>query len=76
MDHWQNHAACKDMDPELFFLDNPNDNCEAMITCREQCPVRMECLVFAIEHKIEHGVWGGCGVRARRRIKRRGREVA
>jgi WhiB family redox-sensing transcriptional regulator len=38
---------------------------------REQCPVRMECLVFAIEHNIDFGIWGGCGRRARRRIKRR-----
>lgn len=74
MGDWRDQAACKDADPELFF---PRTEvlAEAEAIC-ESCPVRMDCLVYAIENNIEHGTWGGYGVRARKRIKRRGRVVA
>ena len=31
------------------------------------CPVLDECREHALEHRIEHGVWGGCSERERRR---------
>jgi WhiB family redox-sensing transcriptional regulator len=71
---WAERASCKDMDPALFFPQKPVD-VEIWKICKE-CPVRIECLTFAIENKIDHGVWGGFGERARRRIKRRSRENA
>jgi hypothetical protein len=40
------------------------------------CPVRVECLEYALTHRIEHGVWGGASERERRRILRRRRDVA
>lgn len=33
-----------------------------------KCSKRAECLNYAIEHKIYHGVWGGMTVRERRTI--------
>ena len=32
------------------------------------CEVRVECLEYALEHRIDHGVWGGASERERRRI--------
>ncbi|MEJ7721580.1 MAG: WhiB family transcriptional regulator [Ilumatobacteraceae bacterium] len=32
------------------------------------CPVTEPCLEYALDHRIEHGVWGGHSERSRRRI--------
>jgi WhiB family redox-sensing transcriptional regulator len=37
------------------------------------CPVTSQCLEYALEERIEHGVWGGCSERERRRILKRRR---
>ncbi|MEU9662708.1 WhiB family transcriptional regulator [Streptomyces chartreusis] len=35
------------------------------------CPVRTECLAYALDHRIEHGIWGGMTERERRSLLRR-----
>ena len=37
------------------------------------CPVIEQCLEYALDERIEHGVWGGCSERERRRILKRRR---
>jgi WhiB family redox-sensing transcriptional regulator len=37
------------------------------------CNVTEQCLEYALEQRIEHGVWGGCSERERRRILKRRR---
>jgi WhiB family redox-sensing transcriptional regulator len=32
------------------------------------CPVQVRCLEYALENRIDHGVWGGTSERQRRRI--------
>ena len=39
-------------------------------------PRASECLEYALEERIEHGVWGGCSERERRRILKRRRDHA
>ena len=44
--------------------------------CRKicvSCPVKEPCLEYALAHRIDHGVWGGCSERERRRILKRRR---
>lgn len=66
---WFNRAACRGLSPELFFTDKEKnmhaDTTHARQVCR-QCPVIMECLLYAIEQKEDFGVWGGTTPRHRR----------
>jgi WhiB family redox-sensing transcriptional regulator len=64
---WVRRAACRPggehADPELWFPlgKGPETRAqveEATAICRE-CPVRVECLEYALEHKVPDGIWGG-----------------
>ena len=66
---WMAIAVCRDHRPEVFF---PSDGAgveRAQRICAT-CPVGEQCLEYAIDNHIEHGVWGGASERARRRIAR------
>lgn len=65
---WQEHAACRDHDPELFWPNGRRDTrvATALAICAT-CPVAEQCAAYATEHRIRDGVWGG-----RDRGKRRG----
>ena len=72
---WRHIAACRDEDPELFFpLGNTGPALlqieEAKSVCR-LCPVREDCLQFALESGQDAGVWGGLSEDERRALKRR-----
>ena len=43
--------------------------CDAKKTCLG-CPVRHECLQYALDHDERFGIWGGLSERERRRLKR------
>ncbi|MBU7598925.1 WhiB family transcriptional regulator [Streptomyces sp. P38-E01] len=69
---WHVRGACHGMEPadaEATFFPHPRDHWsidEAKGLCA-LCPVREECLDFALEHGILHGIWGGLTDRERRR---------
>ena len=69
---WQQRALCAQTDPEAFFPEKGGSTREAKRIC-STCDVRAECLEYALEHRIDHGVWGGCSERERRRILKRRR---
>jgi WhiB family transcriptional regulator, redox-sensing transcriptional regulator len=61
--HWRLAAACRFADPDLFFpisaaARNQAQVDEAKTVCAD-CPVRRECLHFAIRTQQMHGIWGG-----------------
>ena len=68
-DHWQERAACYGLDPEVFFPEKGGSSREAKRICAE-CPVRIECLNYALRRDERYGVWGGMSERERRRLKR------
>jgi WhiB family redox-sensing transcriptional regulator len=71
---WMLSGLCRDRDPSFFF---PSDGVgveHARRVCAE-CPVKVECLEYALEYRIEHGVWGGASERERRRILRSRRQT-
>jgi WhiB family redox-sensing transcriptional regulator len=65
---WQVRAACRGVDPELFFMDRGESTTTAKAICRG-CVVRAECLEYAITEKEKFGIWGGLSERERRKIR-------
>lgn len=43
----------------------------AKAICKQLCPVREECLEYAMRTRQQFGVWGGTSVMERRRLRRR-----
>lgn len=72
---WSNRAACRGLDPLIFFPADDEDAGSAKAVC-EQCAVREACLEHALGAREREGVWGGCTERERRRIVRRRRRAA
>lgn len=73
--NWRHRAACRDEDPELFFpVGNKGPALlqieEAKVVC-QRCPVRDECLAWALRAGQEAGVCGGMSEDERRALKRR-----
>lgn len=65
---WQAEALCAKSDPEEWFPDRGQFADEAKKICR-RCPVRQECLDYALRNKERFGVWGGFTELERRRLK-------
>ncbi|MFB6552691.1 WhiB family transcriptional regulator [Streptomyces sp. NPDC056405] len=61
---WHTRGACHGMDvedAEAVFFPGPRDH-EEIAEAKELCgwcPVRRECLDFALENALKEGVWGG-----------------
>jgi len=75
MGEWEGAAACRRADSDLFFTAGTASELSAKAVCRE-CPVRWECLAYALRHRVEHGVWGGLSERERRKLLNRTRPSA
>jgi WhiB family redox-sensing transcriptional regulator len=60
---WRLEAGCRWVDPDLFFpISVSGRGGEQADRAREvcaRCPVRSECLDFALRTRQMHGVWGG-----------------
>lgn len=69
-DGWQQDAACRNVDPEVFFSADDADRNVALTTCAA-CPVRMACLEHALATRERYGVWGGADEHERNRLLRR-----
>jgi WhiB family redox-sensing transcriptional regulator len=65
-------AACIEVAPDLFFADATNlvDTKLAKKVCVE-CRVVDQCLQYALENRMDYGVWGGLTVLERRSLLRR-----
>ena len=63
MGDWRDKAACRDMDPDLFFPATRVEERLALKTCFT-CPVVFECARYAAELAVINGyplqgIWGG-----------------
>lgn len=76
---WRRSAACRDVDPAVFFpvgLTGPavQQIADAKAICRG-CPVRLVCLQYALAAHLDDGVWGGYDEGERRELRRRWRRL-
>ena len=71
---WVDWALCAQTDPESFYPERGASHREAKRVC-DMCPVRPDCLDWAIEHNESEGIWGGMSAKERAREIQRRRTV-
>jgi WhiB family transcriptional regulator, redox-sensing transcriptional regulator len=74
---WRSRAVCGGAQVYLFFGpygETPKERvrreARAKAICAS-CPVRVECLDYALAHHVRHGIWGGLNEEERFRERRR-----
>jgi WhiB family transcriptional regulator, redox-sensing transcriptional regulator len=74
--NWHERALCAEFNPEMWF---PDKGSTAMARDAKQvcgsaempsCPVREQCLEYALTHNMQDGIWGGMAPRERKNYKR------
>ena len=77
MGDWRQSAACRHSDPNLFFPIGDTgpavEHAEAAKAVCRQCPVRVDCLEYALTSNQDTGVWGGTTEEDRRKLRRQRR---
>lgn len=67
--NWMDEAACTNHPhAEWWFPSSGNMSAAAAVCAR--CPVRLECLDYAITNEIEEGCWGGLSAKERSKTAR------
>lgn len=66
---WKLNSACELEPVDLFFPGRGQSAKPAKIIC-SMCPVRVECLSYAIENREWDGIWGGTNEKDRRPLIR------
>jgi len=74
---WQQRAACRDAEPDLFFptcddftaVENARQLVAAAKVCHA-CTVRRECLTYAVDSGQRFGIWAGHTPRDLRTLRR------
>lgn len=72
---WADRAACEGQPGSMFFPGPGDSNAPAKAVCA-RCPVRADCLEFAVATSQHHGIWGGLSERERERLRRARRRAA
>jgi WhiB family redox-sensing transcriptional regulator len=61
--NWRDHAACRPLDPDLFFPISTSGasltDIEAAKRVCQRCPVAAPCLRWALDFGEVAGIWGG-----------------
>jgi WhiB family transcriptional regulator, redox-sensing transcriptional regulator len=79
---WRYDAKCMDINTDLFYpprdrrlykgiADKAKAICWGTGEDDPECPVRRECLWYAIEMEDTHGIWGGMSHRERSHLQRK-----
>lgn len=71
-EEWRDQAACRGYRTSIFVPsdgDTPHAVDPTAAALCDGCPVRPDCLDYALNHTV-HGYWGGTSERQRRRLRR------
>lgn len=81
---WRELAKCNGMDVEMFFPPRDKDKYKqiadkAKSICfgkdgKPECPVRKDCLLYAVEMETVYGIWGGLSNRERNALVRKAKK--
>lgn len=72
---WVEQAACRGSAVGWFFpRDAERVNAQRAVCAR--CPVREECLDYALATNEKYGVWGGMSVKERKSLRRKHQRAA
>jgi WhiB family redox-sensing transcriptional regulator len=75
VDEWWSLAACQHVNPDLFFPISAAGPAQAQIAGAKavcaRCPVRHDCLRYALAAGPVQGVWGGTSEEERRLLRQR-----
>lgn len=66
---WMLEAPCTRIDPELWFPEAGDAGRIPKRVCH-WCPVRAQCLQWALDTNEQHGIWGGQSPNKRRAMRR------
>lgn len=64
---WQDDALCAEIGGDTWYPDKGQSPKDAKGICYE-CPVRTQCLQYALDHDERFGVWGGLSETERRKL--------
>lgn len=74
--NWRDRAACLNYEAEWWFALEEETRARAVRICVIECPVRTQCLEYALEKDERHGVWAGYDISEHRIRIRRQRDKA
>ena len=80
MNNWRTDAACRGADTSLFFEDEvtnyfKTDRLRRALAFCGACPVKYDCLSWAVENDVQYGLFGGLTKAQRRAWARNERKV-
>lgn len=67
---WAAEALCGEADGDAWYSEDPHERRMAKAICHV-CPVRQECLDYAVRTNERWGIWGGLSQFQRRKLRRR-----
>lgn len=65
---WVHDAACRDL-PTSWWFPGVGESFDLAQSICETCPVRVECLDYALARPELTGIWGGLTDRRRKRMR-------
>ena len=69
-------VPCQNTDPDVWFSDKDSMDVHSSASTIRQakafckmCPVKTQCLEYAIVNDEQHGIWGGLSTQDRKKLK-------